>query len=317
MKASIIITTFNNGQHIEEAINSVMNQSLKDWNCIIVDNNSTDHTFEVINNKVKSDDRFFVFKKENEGPSAARNLGFSNLPEEPEYIHFLDGDDKLEPKFLEILTSYLDVTNNVGLVGCQYNIIDSKGNFLGPGHRSRYAAGFLGIPISLSSTIKITPFETFFSSTGQGPFAVFRTSVYKETSGYEINFWSHEDSDIFCQMALKSEVHYLPYRLYNKRIHENNLTYSPKANYELFREKWDNFKSSDRITNLLIEKSLKYYYTRHKPLRDFKVAIKAFNEFIFSRKLEKLKWASKCFKSGLFDLFFKKNLVKILKQRSN
>ncbi|WP_439882589.1 glycosyltransferase family 2 protein [Pontibacter sp. MBLB2868] len=316
MKAGIVIITYNNGQHVTETIKSVVSQVLKEWTCVVVDNSSTDNTYEVIIDLIGSNDKFLVLKKENEGPSAARNLGFSKLPSETEYIHFLDGDDVLDPNFMEVLVKYLDEHQEVGLVGCQYNVIDSGGNLVGPGFRSRVAPSLFGIPWNLSQTTKRTPFETFFSSTGQGHFSVFRTEIFKKTTGYEKDFWSHEDSDIFCQMALRAEVHYIDNRLYNRRIHGNSLTSSRIETYGAFRNKWDNYKTSDAAVNALVEKSLIYYYTRHKPLRDLKVSLKAFSEFVKTQKIGSLRWCLVCLKSGLSELILKRSLRKVLYNRA-
>jgi GT2 family glycosyltransferase len=291
-------------------------QNFKDWNCVIVDNGSTDHTFALTKELVQGDKRFTCYRKENEGPSAGRNFGFSRLSEPAEYIHFLDGDDVLHQNFLADMIAYLESHPVVGLLGCQFDIIDSHGNYVRPGRRSRYAPGFLNFPKELSDVQYITPFETFFSGTGQGAFAVFRTSIFKQTSGYENSFWSHEDSDIFCQMALKSDVHYLPSRLYKVRVREGSLTHSPRANYGLFRKKWDFYLSADQAENKRIEKGLKYYYMRHKPLRDFKVALKAFGEFIQTKNVGKFKWFLACFTAGANDFFLAKSFRKIKKLRS-
>jgi glycosyltransferase involved in cell wall biosynthesis len=93
MKAGIVIISYNNEHHIIEAINSIKNQTFKDWVCVMVDNGSTDTTYEVIQQEIAGDDRFSSRKKSNEGPAAGRNVGFSMLPDDIEYINFRDGDD--------------------------------------------------------------------------------------------------------------------------------------------------------------------------------------------------------------------------------
>src|SRR6476620_5520941 len=129
MRVSIVIITYNNAEQIEETLNSVTSQSLKDWNCFIVDNSSDDNTYEIIERLIKGDGRFNLFQKENEGPSAARNFGFAQLNDDVEYVHFPDVDDTLNDDFLNKMVSYLDLHTDVGLVGCQFNIIDFKGAF--------------------------------------------------------------------------------------------------------------------------------------------------------------------------------------------
>ena len=315
MKVGIIIGTYNNCNHIFNAIDSVRNQVYKDWTCLIIDNGSIDDTVLLAKSYIADDIRFKLFQKANEGPSAGRNYGHAKLATDIEYVHFLDGDDMLKPDFLEKMVAYLDCHDDVGLLGCQFDVIDERGTHVGPGYRSRIAPNALGLPHELTDKNFETPFETFFSATGQGPFALFRNSIYKLTSGYEIDFWSHEDSDIFCQMCLIAKVHYLPNRLYQKRAHGNNLTFSPRASYDKFRDKWDFYMSQDDEVNKKIEGALKYYYGIHAPMRHFKVFLKASKEFLNKREKEKFRWMSTLFKSGVHDLFLRKALKNRLSQR--
>ncbi len=306
---------YNNALHIEETIESVRDQTISDWISIIVDNGSTDDTAEKMINIIAGDDRFHFYKKNNEGPSAGRNYGYKKLPSQIEYIHFLDGDDKLKPEFLEVMVSYMNSHEEVGLLGCQFDLVDECSNYIGPGYRSRFAPNSMGFPRSLRIDEKNTPFESFFSATGQGAFALFKKKVYDLTTGYEEAFWSHEDSDIFCQMALFADVHYLSDRLYIVRDKRNSLTGSPKADYSKFRDKWDFYFSEDDEVNSKIDNALKYYYGAHAPLRHFKISIKAGREFLKNGKMATLKWFLQCFTRGLMDLLLRKELKRRWKQR--
>ena len=304
MKTTVIIGTYNNEAHIDRTVRSITGQTARDWNCIIVDNGSTDGTCERTEQIVKGDPRFRLFRKKNEGPGAGRNFGHRQICEPCTYVHFLDGDDVLHRDFIKVMTAYLEDHPRVGLLGCQYSTIDENGRFVGPETRSRYAPGFLGFPRRLRPRERNTPFEAFFSATGQGPFAVFRNEIFKKTTGYEEGFWSHEDSDIFCQMALLSEVHYLPNRLYFKRVHSSNLTNSPKADYGKFRRKWDVMKTSCAFGDKRIANALAYYYGKHVPLRNFKISLLALREFLKEPGLRRLQWSMTCLGKGIIGLLF-------------
>ena len=315
MKAAVVIITYNNQEDVVHAIESVRNQIFTDWQCVTIDNGSTDDTFNVIKKIVGDDSRFTSFLKTNEGPSAGRNLGFAKIDEDADYVHFLDGDDMIDPQFLSKMTSYLDAHPEVGLLGCQYDIINEKGDFVSKGHRSRFGVGFLGFPKKLSDDVNYTPFESLFASTGQGAFSVFRTRILRQTHGYEEAFWAHEDSDIFCQMALLSEVHYIPDHLYLVRVRSNSLSSSVFKRPGLFRDKWDFYQSENPEENKLIERSLKYYYTRHKPLRDFKVGLKALKHFITNFDGHSFSWAMECFSAGFLDLFLHRTYKLKMRER--
>lgn len=317
MKVTVVIGTYNDENHIGKTIDSVLKQTYPDWECIIVDNGSTDNTFSTAQSLISNENKFKVFKKDNKGPSSSRNFSLTQIKNDCTYVHFLDGDDFLDASFLTTMVAYMNDNPNVGLLGCQFNIVNTESKFVKKGLRSRYAPNKFGLPKRLKSQEFYTPFESFFSSTGQGPFALFRLKILKKTTGYEESFWSHEDSDIFCQMALYSEVHYLPERLYNKRVHDNNLTYSPRASYKKFREKWDFYISDNRSINIKIDKAIKYYHCFHAPLRTLQISKKALGEFLQNGMLSSLKWSLICFKNGLTQLLFRKNYKHIMNKRKS
>ncbi len=316
MKAAVVIITYNNEEHIAATISSVAAQTLKDWTAIIIDNGSPDTTFESAQKIIAEDGRFKAFKKSNEGPAAGRNLGFSKLPEDIEFIHFLDGDDVLHPDFLEKMTAYLEQNLEVGAVACQFDEIDVDGKFIGKGHRSRYAPGFLGLPRDIPLKQHFTPFVSFFASTAVGPYVVYRRKVFIKTNGFELK--SQEDTDMYCKMSLLAPVHYIPEYLYLKRRHTNNLAHSKayQATHNVFREKWDLYISDDPKTNEKVEDALKYYYTRHTPLRDFKVSLKSMRKFFLKRDKHALSWSIECFRHGIKDLLFGSSYKNALSRRA-
>lgn len=316
MRVGIVIITYNNENHIEDAFNSVVNQSYSDWTCVMIDNGSTDSTFEIMQRLAEGDERFSAFKKLNEGPAAGRNLGYSKFPEEVEYLHFLDGDDLIKPSYLATMVDYLDSHPSVGLVACQFDEINNDGDFIGKGHRSRFAPNKWGLPQDIPLQVRPTPFVSFFASTGVGPFGVYRNSVFKLTNGY--NLKSQEDTDMFCKMSLLAEVHYLPEFLYVKRRTGSNLAHkkSYTATHRVFRHKWDMYEGKSPEEQKMIEQSIRYYYGRHVPLRDLKVGSKAFRNFLKSGELHSLKWSIQCFSNGFVDFFFRRNFKKVMRERN-
>lgn len=111
--ASVIITTFNRSKILEErSLRSVLNQTFRDYEIIVVDDAGTDDTSEMI--KKYPNVRYYKFST-NKGLSYARNYGISRA--EGKYIVCLDDDNELAPQFLEkIMAAFYD--NQVGAVGC-------------------------------------------------------------------------------------------------------------------------------------------------------------------------------------------------------
>jgi glycosyltransferase involved in cell wall biosynthesis len=97
---SVIIPTFNRAELIKDTLRSVEAQSYTNWECLVVDDGSTDNTFEVIQEFVNKDGRFkYLTNKRTKGAQGARNTGL--FESKGEFIQFLDSDDMIHPeKFL-------------------------------------------------------------------------------------------------------------------------------------------------------------------------------------------------------------------------
>jgi glycosyltransferase involved in cell wall biosynthesis len=97
-KVSIVVPCFNQEAFIGETLESVKRQRFDDWECIVVNDGSTDGSQAIIDRYVKKDQRFLTFTKENGGVASARNFGFAQA--RGSLFVPLDGDDKLHPDFL-------------------------------------------------------------------------------------------------------------------------------------------------------------------------------------------------------------------------
>ena len=119
VKVSIIMACYNQAEYINEAIESVKGQTFGDFECIIVNDGSTDNSLEIINKSIKDDDRFVVLTKKNEGVCETRNYGI--LHSKGKYILPLDGDDKIGPVYVEEAVKLLDNNDNLKIVYCKAN----------------------------------------------------------------------------------------------------------------------------------------------------------------------------------------------------
>ncbi len=169
---SVIISCYNRSQYIRQTVTSILNQSLAQWQLVLVDDGSTDDTWEEIARLCALDARISGYQKLNGGtPAKTRNFGYSRCDPHSKYLFFLDDDDLLEPSALEKMSAYLDAHPEVGLLGCQFRNIDATGVELGPGKRDRWVPGRL-FPRRLQDHERATPFVSFYCATGQGPFAM-------------------------------------------------------------------------------------------------------------------------------------------------
>ena len=303
---SLIVPCYNAANFLSATIESVLEQEMADWELILVDDGSNDSTWEIISRYMQADSRIAGFRNRNEGTTRTRNYGFSKASASSRYILFLDHDDQLEPTALARMCVYMDAHPDVGLLTCQFQDVSADGRKLGTGRRSRWAPGFI-FPHKLRDDEVETPFATFFCATGQGPFAMHRRSVYVQTEGWDTTFWPHEDTDMFCQMALLAKVHCLPDRLYLKRIHPaQGMSDGTRVerSYIAFRAKWDNRHPKNAHEAALLKHAKKYYYAMHRPCRDLKVGRKALLEFFAHPNLARLRWCVRLLASALHGLIF-------------
>ncbi|HEV8658844.1 MAG TPA: glycosyltransferase [Thermoanaerobaculia bacterium] len=113
-RVTVIIAAYNYAQFIGEALDSVLAQTLTDWECVVVDDGSTDATPEIVKQWVARDSRFRYVGQENRGPNAARNVGLSRSS--GDYVQFLDADDRLAPSKLAKHARYLDEHSDADIV---------------------------------------------------------------------------------------------------------------------------------------------------------------------------------------------------------
>ena len=97
-KVSVIVPVYNQGEFLSEALESVLQQTYPNWECIIVNDGSTDNSGEVAKGYVNKDDRFKYLYQDNSGVAAARNNGIRHS--DGFYILPLDSDNVLCPTYL-------------------------------------------------------------------------------------------------------------------------------------------------------------------------------------------------------------------------
>jgi glycosyltransferase involved in cell wall biosynthesis len=121
---SVIVPCYNQAQYLDECIISVMNQTYQDWECIIINDGSSDNTEEIAKKWCNIDNRIKYFKKENEGVSSTRNFGISKAS--GNIILPLDADDKIGNEYMELALLYFKKNNNIKIVYCKAEYFGNK-----------------------------------------------------------------------------------------------------------------------------------------------------------------------------------------------
>lgn len=114
---SIIIPLYNKSPFIQRAIDSVLNQSFKDYEVIVVNDGSTDGGGELVAKLYG--DKVNLINQTNQGVSVARNTGISKA--KFDYIAFLDADDYWHPQYLEFVAQVINENPKVSIIGTHYD----------------------------------------------------------------------------------------------------------------------------------------------------------------------------------------------------
>lgn len=189
---SIIIPCYNSSKYILDCLQSVENQNFIEWECIIINDGSTDDSEKKIQTFIKNKSRFILISQENKGLSIARNIGINKA--KGNFIFFLDSDDILP------INAITDLMDNAS----EYDIVSGQTQeFLG---NSNKLLSLLPYP-----TIKIgnSPYETLIYTIENGlppiaPNRLYSTDFLKE---FQLTFKEgilHEDELWFFETILKS-----------------------------------------------------------------------------------------------------------------
>lgn len=203
-KVSVLMTVFNGMPYLEEAVTSILDQTLSDFQFVIVDDGSTDETAAFLNSI--DDSRIKVVHQKNGGTAAAANHGLSLV--ETEFVARMDADDVAMLDRLEKQLRFMEENPDVGIVGSQVAPIGAVG---------------VGKSLNLPET-----HESIFDAlmTGRHGLAhsslMIRTATLKELGGY----WKHrliDDWDMMLRMGEVSKLANISDVLLNYRVHAGSL----------------------------------------------------------------------------------------------
>ena len=122
-KVSVIIPCYNQGQFVDETVQSVLNQTLQDFEIIIVNDGSTEkNTINIL--KQYSHPKLKIINTDNQGLASARNNGIKESS--GKYILPLDADDKIGNKYLELAVNILDKNSDIGIVYCNAEFFGAR-----------------------------------------------------------------------------------------------------------------------------------------------------------------------------------------------
>ena len=297
MKVSIIIPCYNQGVFLNETLESVYYQTYLEWECIIVDDGSTDDTKEKAELWTNKDTRFKYIYKENGGVSSARNLGIEQA--NGLYLQFLDADDLLAPQKLELSLDVFSLSDNTAeIVVSNFMMIstDSKGVY----------------PPNFELTKESLTFENFLynSFSIQLQYAIFEVKLF-DTIRFSENLSAQEDWVVWIKLLkITNKIDFIDKPLSFYRINpdgrmntlgiEDNqikvlgslkevLTYEEYYNFSvnILSKYYDSYRLYRKNLNLL-KKSNSYIFGLI-----IKKILKKIGVLKIMKKFLNLKWSSK------------------------
>jgi glycosyltransferase involved in cell wall biosynthesis len=229
---SVIIPAYNAESFITETLNSVLTQSYRDLEVIVIDDGSTDRTAKIVEKIARGDTRVRLVFQQNAGVAAARNAGIKVA--RGEWFAFLDADDIWHPHKLEKqLRRFQQLDETIGLVYCWSVLI-------------RETSELTGGYIAFSFNGDVGHALTYLNFIGNASAPLIRRSVIEDVGGFDITLKAQqaqgcEDWELYMRIAERYQFDVVPeflvsYRQQSAAMSRNST--SMTQSYTLIMERW-------------------------------------------------------------------------------
>lgn len=225
----VVVAAYDADRWIEQCLASLQAQSIQDWQCVVVDDGSTDRTAALALGCAAADPRIQVVQQANQGVAAARNRGLSELPPQVELVAFLDSDDLYQPDGLAVLLAHLQTRPDaVGAFGLA-EYVDASGEPVGPGlHPARQLDRRVPRGRRLAPLAKDAD-STFADLLVYGPIwpcavALLRRGAVDRAGRFDPELAQREDWDLHLRMSRLGPFALVPAQVAWYRRHDQNLT---------------------------------------------------------------------------------------------
>lgn len=201
---SVYITNHNYGKFIRKAIESVLSQSMTDFELIIIDDGSSDNSWQIIET-YSNDNRIKIIYQKNKGLNVSNNIAMRTAS--GKYLMRLDADDYLDHNALLVMSNALESDPDLGLVFPDYYLIDEHDHVLGIEKRHFF-----------EKEVKL------FDQPAHGACTMIRRDNLLELSGYDENYSCQDGYELWIKFIDRFMVRNISTPLFYYRQHGNNLT---------------------------------------------------------------------------------------------
>ena len=242
VKVSVIIPVYNVDKYLEECLDSIVNQTLRDIEIICINDGSTDNSLNILNEYAKNDSRITVISQENQGQAVARNYGMNFI--KGDYFCFMDADDMLD---LNTFEECYNLVKDKSLDFVMYKLInfndDDKEFYTTPGYDMTFVRNFVKNEVFNYKSLG----ELIFGVTVSPVNKLFRTDFVFNSNARFPEGTIFEDNLFFWRLFFNAErVFFLDKYYYKRRRHSSSTTGEGSARWvdaiEIYNGVWDIFK---------------------------------------------------------------------------
>jgi glycosyltransferase involved in cell wall biosynthesis len=217
---SVVVPNYNYGHYLPELFHCLTNQTYPHWECIIIDDGSSDNSIEIIKNQIAVDSRFKLHQQKNSGPAAARRNGISMCT--GRYIQLIDADDFIHFDKFEAAIELYKSDPSIDIIYTDFRFVSSD-------RKEEWKEDYRRVELHKDA------FEDFVSNWEEGltiPIHsfLFRKECFEKWGSMDPNFKTHEDWDLHLLFSLqKAKYHFNAmigayYRVHPASSSRTNLT---------------------------------------------------------------------------------------------
>ncbi len=232
---SIIVPNYNHAPYLRKRLDSILNQTFSDFECILLDDASTDDSVSILKEYVNRDKRFSIYINETNSGSTFAQWNYGISLSKGKFIWIAESDDYAETDFLSILVTELEKDSNLVLAYSQSILIDSKGESIG---NWEYDSPIFNSPFTEVGLTFIQNHLLINNVIPNASAALFVRESYINVGQAIPALRNNGDWHLWLKLLTTGNIYYTPHKLNYFRQHNKSVTHIARENLDFF-EKFD------------------------------------------------------------------------------